>query len=111
MYVISLIPVLVLILIDLRLVEHSSRGCEEQARTLKDAGRKVKSYLDFSEPGELDERFKRLFESKLRASEGVAEPIHPNQLFEVTRDTKARLYYSRRGRERTITHGKSEVSN
>ncbi|KAL5512650.1 hypothetical protein ACEPAG_2916 [Sanghuangporus baumii] len=42
--------------------EHATRGCQEQARSLKDAARKVKSYLDFSEPGDLDERFKRLFE-------------------------------------------------
>ncbi|KAL5524875.1 hypothetical protein ACEPAF_10021 [Sanghuangporus sanghuang] len=42
--------------------EHATRGCQEQARTLKDAARKVKSYLDFSEPSDLDERFKRLFE-------------------------------------------------
>ena len=43
--------------------EHKSRSCLEQARWLKDAARKVKSYLDFVEPESLDPRFSELFSS------------------------------------------------
>ncbi|EJC99080.1 uncharacterized protein FOMMEDRAFT_161312 [Fomitiporia mediterranea MF3/22] len=43
-------------------VEHRTRGCQDQATTLKDAARKVKSYLDFKEPSESDARFRRLYE-------------------------------------------------
>ncbi|EJC99081.1 uncharacterized protein FOMMEDRAFT_161313 [Fomitiporia mediterranea MF3/22] len=43
-------------------LEHKRRACREQAETLQEAAKRMKSFLDYKEPGELDERFKRLYE-------------------------------------------------